>query len=93
MGGNPAVGLLKTMLPEESDVCHAPAAGRSLPFKLVLECIGTFALVLIAGLNILVHFQGCKGAKRVKGDKDAGMGQMCFPALLRHASPGAYLVG
>jgi aquaporin Z len=50
-----AVGLFKAMRPEERDDSDAPAEGYSLQSKLVSESIGTFMLVLTAGLNVLVH--------------------------------------
>jgi len=50
-----AVGLFKAMRPEERDANSEAPANYGLQSKLVSEGIGTFMLVLTAGLNVLVH--------------------------------------
>jgi aquaporin Z len=50
-----AVGLFKAMRPEENDESEAAPAEYGLKSKMVSECVGTFMLVLTAGLNVLVH--------------------------------------
>merc|ERR1719215_640136 len=54
MGAVLAVLLFKAMRPEEGDDSEPPAE-YGLKSKLISECIGTFMLVLTAGLNVLVH--------------------------------------
>jgi len=52
IGGCLAVGLFKAMRPEERD--DSDPADYGLQSKLISEGIGTFMLVLTAGLNVLV---------------------------------------
>jgi len=55
VGGVLAVGLFKAMRPEERDPQGEAPADYGMQSKLISEGIGTFMLVLTAGLNVLVH--------------------------------------
>lgn len=54
MGAIMAVGLFKLLRPEEKDDSEPPAAYGLMP-KLIGEGIGTYVLVLTAGLNVLLE--------------------------------------
>jgi len=54
IGGVLAVGLFKAMRPEERDANSEAPETYGLQSKLTSECVGTFMLVLTAGLNVLV---------------------------------------
>jgi aquaporin Z len=54
IGAGLAVGMFKAMRPEENDDSEAPS-DYGMNSKLISEGIGTFMLVLTAGLNVLVH--------------------------------------